>query len=62
MMKTGEYTEEEIETIRQTARELKNYKTRYYTGHCTGKPAFEIMKEILENQIEYIRSGEKIII
>jgi len=62
MMKSGVYTAEEIETIRQTARELKKYKTRYYTGHCTGEPAFEIMKEILGNQIEYIRSGEKIII
>ena len=60
MMKTGEYSEEEIETIRQTACELKKYKTKYYTGHCTGESAFKIMKEILGEQIEYIRSGQKL--
>ena len=61
MMKATEYTVEEIETIKQTAYELKNYKTKYYTGHCTGEPAFQIMKEILGDQIEYVRSGEEII-
>lgn len=60
MMKSIDYTEEEIETIKQTASELKNYKTRYYTGHCTGESAFKIMKEILGEQIEYVRSGETI--
>jgi len=62
MMKSTEYTLEEIETIKQTAYELKNYKTKYYTGHCTGEPAFQIMKEILGEQIEYVRSGEQIFI
>lgn len=62
MMKSGEYTEEEIETIKQTAIELKRYKTKYYTGHCTGESAFGIMKEILDEQIEYVRSGEQIMI
>lgn len=61
MMKSAEYTAEETETIRQTAKELKKYKTKYYTGHCTGEPAFEIMKEILGEQIRYIRSGEEIL-
>ncbi len=62
MMKSTEHTKDEIETIRQTAYELKKYQTKYYTGHCTGETAFEIMKGILGNQIEYVRSGEKIII
>ena len=60
MMKSTKYTAEEIETIKQTAYELKQYKTKYYTGHCTGETAFEIMREILGNQIEYVRSGEEI--
>lgn len=60
MMKSTEYTADEIETIRQTAYELKKYRTKYYTGHCTGEPAFKIMKEILGDQIEYVRSGEEI--
>lgn len=60
MMKSSEYTQEEVETIQQTAYELKKYKTKYYTGHCTGEPAFKIMKEILGEQIEYVRSGEEL--
>lgn len=60
MMKSVEYTSEEIETIRQTAYELKKYKTKYYTGHCTGEPAFRIMKEILGDQIEYVKCGERL--
>lgn len=62
MMKAGEYTEEEIDTIKQTAYELKAYKTRYYTGHCTGELAYEIMKEILGDQITYVKSGERVMI
>ena len=62
MMKSTEYTTDEIETIKQTAYELKNYNTKYYTGHCTGEFAFGIMKEILGHQIEYVRSGEVIAI
>lgn len=62
MMKSEEYTVEEIETIRQTAQELKNYNTKFYTGHCTGEQAYKIMKEILGEQIEYVRSGEQIIL
>ena len=60
MMKSSEYTPEEVETIKQTACELKKYKTKFYTGHCTGEPAFKIMKEILGVQIEYVRSGEEL--
>lgn len=60
MMKSTEYTADEIETIKQTAYELKKYKTKYYTGHCTGEAAFKIMKEILGSQVEYVRSGERI--
>lgn len=62
MMKSGEYTEEEVKTIRQTALELQKYRTKYYTGHCTGEPAFIIMKGILGEQIEYVRSGEEVVI
>lgn len=62
MMKATGYSEQEIETIRQTACELRKYSTKFYTGHCTGELAFEIMKGILGEQIEYVRSGESIIV
>jgi len=62
MMKSLSYTEEEIQTIRKTACELKTYRTKFYTGHCTGETAFRIMKEILGEQIAYVRSGERVVL
>ncbi len=61
MMKQGEYTEAETETIRRTAEELARLPILYFTGHCTGLPAYEIMKPVLGEQLYYFGSGEEII-
>ena len=61
MMKQGEYTEAETETIRRTAEELARLPILYFTGHCTGLPAYEIMKPVLSEQLYYFGSGEEII-
>lgn len=59
MMKKSEYTLKEIETIEDTARELKKLSTRFYTGHCTGEPAFELMKKIMKDQLVFVHSGDE---
>lgn len=56
-----EYTAEDIEAIRSTAKELLGLKTMFYTGHCTGKEAYGMMKEIMGEQLREIHSGEEII-
>ncbi len=61
LMKKTEYKEEQVREIRETAEALKKRKTRFITCHCTGLPAFEIMKEIMGDQLEYVRSGEPIL-
>ncbi len=49
------------EAVRQTATELAQLDTGYiYTCHCTGRKGYEIMKEILENQIQYLHTGEEL--
>ena len=58
MMKHDGYTEEDREIFRDTAQELTKYKTRFFTGHCTGAEPFQMMKEIMGDQIVYIHSGE----
>ncbi|MCQ2355193.1 MAG: MBL fold metallo-hydrolase [Clostridia bacterium] len=58
MMKKTEFTEYEKGKIMNTAREMKLMHTQFYTGHCTGQPAFDIMKEIMEGQLHQIRSGD----
>lgn len=62
MMKKTEYDEEEIADIEETARELKKLDTLFYTGHCTGQRAFDIMKRIMGDQLKAVHSGEEIVL
>lgn len=57
MMKDGDYDEEDLAIIRGTAEELKKKETVYYSGHCTSQAGFDILKEILGEQLQYMHSG-----
>ncbi len=59
MQKEG-YSDEDIREILDTASELKTYKTRFYTGHCTGTKPYEVMKKILGDQLIYVHCGDEI--
>ena len=48
---------ENNELITSIGFELNKRETKYYTCHCTGKKAFEILKEILDEKINYISTG-----
>lgn len=61
MMKKTEYTDEELDIIRETAHELSKTDTLFYTGHCTGESAFLIMKEIMGEQLQKLYSGMRIL-
>ena len=43
------------------ARELAKLNTVFYSGHCTGEPAFELMKEIMGEKLIALHSGEQVI-
>ncbi len=60
LMMKRDYRENELEEIRAIAKELKAYKAKFYTCHCTGVPAFDEMKRIMGDQLEYVHSGEEI--
>ena len=60
MKRDGEHTEEEKAIIVQTAKELSQLNTVFYSGHCTGIPAFEMMKEIMGDKLLALHSGDEI--
>jgi 7,8-dihydropterin-6-yl-methyl-4-(beta-D-ribofuranosyl)aminobenzene 5'-phosphate synthase len=50
--------EESVENIIEIAHVLKSKPVfKYYTGHCTGIKAFEIMKPILDLRLNYFYPG-----
>ena len=57
MKRDVEHTEAERELIRETARELSKLPTVFYSGHCTGLPAYELMKEIMGGQLLALHTG-----
>lgn len=60
MMKKTSYTEREAEIIRLTAKELSGKPILFYTGHCTGQKAVEMMQPILEDRLIPIHCGMEI--
>lgn len=57
MMKKADYTQEEAEIIQKTAEELRGTNTIFYTGHCTGQQAIDLMQPILGEHLIQIHSG-----
>ncbi len=60
MAKKAEYTEKDIAVIEDTARELAKMDCIFFTGHCTGKVAFDIMKPIMGEKLKALHSGNEI--
>lgn len=48
------------ERVVRVASELRNYRSQFYTCHCTGTEAYGILKEYLGEQIEYFATGDQI--
>lgn len=61
LMKQTAYTDRQMQEVRAIAEELKDYQTKLVTCHCTGLPAYEIMKGILGPQLAYCHTGDEII-
>jgi 7,8-dihydropterin-6-yl-methyl-4-(beta-D-ribofuranosyl)aminobenzene 5'-phosphate synthase len=43
--------------LEKSAEKLMKYNTQYYTGHCTGARQYEILKEIMGDQLHSISTG-----
>lgn len=58
MFKKGGYTKEEIANIESIAKKLNKMYTIFYTGHCTGDKAYEIMHKIMKDKLKAIHTGK----
>lgn len=54
------YSDEDIKNIQNTAEELKQYPTVFFSGHCTGWEAFDVMKTIMGDRLREIHSGMEV--
>ena len=61
LAKKTDYSDAEIEEIKTIAEELNKFPTKFVTCHCTGLKAFEVMKTIMGEKLEYIHSGEEVL-
>ena len=62
LMKRGGCSGPELDEIAGTARELRRYRTRFHTCHCTGLEAFWVMKQTLGDQLDYVHCGERVVL
>lgn len=61
LMQSQPYEAEDVTKIKKIAKELKKTGALFYTGHCTGQAAYDIMKPILGERLRPIHSGEVLI-
>ncbi len=61
MIQKDAYTSEDVSRIKNTAVELLKTNAMFYSGHCTGQEAFDIMKEIMQDKLIQIHSGDTLI-
>ena len=62
MMQRNGFTDDDIHTIIETARELSDMNTRFYTCHCTGAGPYEIMKLVMKDSLHYIHCGDVLVV
>ena len=60
MMRKNGYSDEDINMIIDTALALRQYKTVFYTGHCTGLEPYNAMKKLMGSQLHYVHSGDEV--
>lgn len=43
--------------LADAVRQLSHFSTRYYTGHCTGQEQYAVLKEALDDRLDYLHTG-----
>lgn len=59
MKKSSDYTETEKQNIRATGAELAKLPTIFYTGHCTSEAGYQLLHEIMGEQLRESHTGDQ---
>lgn len=51
---------EDAERVKQLAAKLKTRETEFYTCHCTGTKAYEILKSEMPDSMNYLKTGQSL--
>jgi 7,8-dihydropterin-6-yl-methyl-4-(beta-D-ribofuranosyl)aminobenzene 5'-phosphate synthase len=62
LMKRTEFSEADTTEVTEIANRLKSYKSHFATCHCTRLHVFNQMKEIMGDQLTYVRSGDEVVV
>jgi 7,8-dihydropterin-6-yl-methyl-4-(beta-D-ribofuranosyl)aminobenzene 5'-phosphate synthase len=62
MKRRGGYTVEDVREAIDTASELKRMHTCFYTGHCTGRGPYAVMREIMGSRLHYMHCGDEVLL
>ena len=60
-MKKTPYDEADKALAQKTAKALKETGAKFFSGHCTGDEAMEILSQILGDKLTVMHSGDSII-
>lgn len=61
MQQKDGYSDEDITNIKRIASALLETGAVFYTGHCTGQTAYDIMKPIMGDRLKPLHSGEQLL-
>jgi len=48
--------------LQSAARQLLQYPTLYYTGHCTGEEQYTVMKQIMGERLQPLPTGTQLLL
>ncbi len=57
-----EYSQREVEELKELSHNLLETNAKFFTCHCTGDQAFFVFKDVLKEKIEYFNLGKTLII
>ncbi len=60
LMRKSGYSESDFEEDKEIARKLASYPCKFYTCHCTGEEPYLKMKAVLNDQLDYIHTGDSL--